>query len=108
MLQMGNIMKNPRIWLPPTIVSAITGPLATCVFHLEQNGFAIASGMGTCGLVGPIGVIVGWINGDGATVWDIVGLILVAIVVPALVSWAVSELMRRRGLIKPGDYKLDL
>ena len=108
MLQVPNLMRKPVLWLPAVTASLVGGPLATCVFHLEQNGFAIASGMGTCGLVGPIGVIVGWVNGDGATAWDIVGLILVAIVVPALVSWAVSELMRRRGLIKPGDYKLDL
>ena len=108
MLQIPNLMREPVLWLPAVAASLVGGPLATCVFRLEQNGFAIASGMGTCGLVGPIGVIVGWVNGDGATAWDIVGLILVAIVVPALVSWAVSELMRRRGLIKPGDYKLDL
>ena len=108
MLQIPNLMRKPVLWLPAVAASLVGGPLATCVFHLEQNGFAIASGMGICGLVGPIGVIVGWVNGDGATAWDIVGLILVAIVVPALVSWAVSELMRRRGLIKPGDYKLEL
>ncbi len=108
MLQVPNLMRKPVLWLPAVAASLVGGPLATCVFRLEQNGFAIASGMGTCGLVGPIGVIVGWVNGDGATAWDIVGLILVAVVVPALVSWAVSELMRRRGLIKPGDYKLEL
>lgn len=108
MLQVPNLMRKPVLWLPAVAASLVGGPLATCVFHLEQNGFAIASGMGTCGLVGPIGVIVGWVNGDGATAWDIVGLILVAVVVPALVAWAVSELMRRRGLIKPGDYKLEL
>ena len=108
MLQVPNLMRKPILWLPAVAASLVGGPLATCVFHLEQNGFSIASGMGTCGLVGPIGVIVGWVNGDGATAWDIVGLILVAVVVPALVAWAVSELMRRRGLIKPGDYKLEL
>ena len=52
MLQMGNIVKNPRIWIAPTLASAITGPLATCVFHMEMNGAAVSSGMGTCGLVG--------------------------------------------------------
>ena len=50
MLQMGNIVRNPRIWLPPTLASAITGPLATCLFRLKMNGAAVASGMGTCGL----------------------------------------------------------
>ena len=62
MLQMGNIVKNPRIWIAPTLASAITGPLATCVFHLEMNGAAVSSGMGTCGLVGQIGVYTGWVS----------------------------------------------
>ena len=61
MLQMGNIVKNPRIWLPATLASAITGPIATCLFHLQMNGAAVSSGMGTCGLVGQIGVYTGWI-----------------------------------------------
>ena len=62
MLQMGNIVRNPRIWLPAILSSAITGPIATCVFHLQMNGAAVASGMGTCGLVGQIGIYTGWIN----------------------------------------------
>ena len=62
MLQMGNIVKNPRIWIAPTLASAITGPLATCVFHFEMNGAAVSSGMGTCGLVGQIGVYTGWVS----------------------------------------------
>ena len=56
MLQMPNILRNPRIWIAPTLASAVTGPLATCLFHLEMNGPAVSSGMGTCGLVGQIGV----------------------------------------------------
>ena len=56
MLQMPNIVKNPRIWIPPTLASMITGPLATCLFKLEMNGAPVSSGMGTCGLVGQIGV----------------------------------------------------
>ena len=62
MLQMGNIIKNPRIWIAPTLASAITGPLATCLFHFEMNGAAVSSGMGTCGLVGQIGVYTGWVS----------------------------------------------
>ena len=62
MLQMGNIVRNPRIWIPPTIAAAICGPIATCIFQLQMNGAAIASGMGTCGLVGQIGVYTGWIT----------------------------------------------
>ena len=56
MLQMGNIVRNPRIWIPPTVASAITGPIATCIFRMEMNGAPVSSGMGTCGLVGQIGV----------------------------------------------------
>ena len=59
MLQMGNIVRNPRVWIAPILASAITGPLATCVFHLEMNGEPVSSGMGTCGLVGQIGVYTG-------------------------------------------------
>ena len=64
MLQMGNIVKNPRIWIPPTLASAVTGPIATCLFKLKMNGAAVSSGMGTCGFVGQIGVYSGWVK-DG-------------------------------------------
>ena len=62
MLQMGNIVKNPRIWIAPILTSAITGPLATCLFKLQMNGTPVSSGMGTCGFVGQIGVYTGWMN----------------------------------------------
>ena len=55
MLQMGNIVRNPKIWIPAIVTSAITGPIATCVFKLQMNGAAVNSGMGTCGLCGPAG-----------------------------------------------------
>ena len=83
MLQMGNIMKNPRIWIPPTLASVITGPLATCLFRMEMNGAAVASGMGTCGLVGQIGVYTGWVSDvsqglkPGITPMDWVGMLLI-------------------------------
>lgn len=62
MLQMPNIIKNPKVWIAPIAVSAVTGPVATCVFGMTMNGAAVSSGMGTCGLVGQIGVITGWFN----------------------------------------------
>lgn len=62
MLQMGNIIKNPKIAIPPILTSAITGPIATCIFKLKMEGPAISSGMGTCGLVGQIGVYTGWMQ----------------------------------------------
>lgn len=110
MLQMGNIVRNPRIWIPPTLASAITGPLATCVFKLEMNGAAVSSGMGTCGLVGPIGVITGWMNDPNATItaMDWIGLLLIAIVLPAVLTWLISLPLRRIGWIKENDLKLDL
>ena len=68
MLQMGNILKNPRVWLPAILTSAVTGPLATCVFRLEMNGPPVSSGMGTCGLVGQIGVWTGWLSPSVAAI----------------------------------------
>ena len=104
MLQMGNIVKNPRIWIPPTLAAAITGPVATCLFRLE-NGIAIASGMGTCGLVGPIGLL-NWPGFGGAFHW--LGLVLVCFVLPAVLTPLIAWPMRRLGWIKPGDCKLEL
>ncbi|MBQ4612975.1 MAG: PTS sugar transporter subunit IIC [Clostridia bacterium] len=114
MLQMGNIVRNPRIWIPATLASAVTGPIATCVFGLRMNGAPINSGMGTCGLCGPIGVITGWFdptNGAAAitpSAMDWIGLALVCIVLPALLTWLIGIPCRRLGWIKDGDLKLDL
>ena len=106
MLQMGNIVRNPRIWIPPTLASAVTGPLATCVFKLQMNGPAVSSGMGTCGLVGPIGVWTGWAQTGGGSALDWTGLVCIALVLPAVLSVAFSIPLRRAGWIRPGDMKL--
>ncbi len=114
MLQMPNLVKNPRCWIPPVLASAITGPLATCLFKLEMNGAPVSSGMGTCGLVGQIGVYTGWVNDIAAgtkaaiTATDWVGLILICFVLPAILSLVFCELLRKFGWIKQGDLKLDL
>ena len=114
MLQMGNIVRNPRIWIPPTLASAVTGPVATCIFGLKMNGAAISSGMGTCGLVGQIGVYSGWVNdvANGAkaaiTGFDWLGLVLVSFVLPAILSWLFALPLRKWGWIKENDLKLDL
>ena len=112
MLQMPNIIKHPQIWIAPTLASAITGPLAVCVFDLRMYGAAINSGMGTCGLLGPIGMILGWLdptygyNGDtGALQW--VGLALVCFILPAVLSFVFNEILRKIGLVKDGYMKLD-
>lgn len=112
MLQMGNIVKNPRIWIPPTLASAITGPIATCVFALKMNGPAVSSGMGTCGLVGQIGVYTGWLADmesglrTGITSMDWIGLILICFVLPALLSVLFCRILKKAGWIKENDLKL--
>ena len=113
MLQMGNIVKNPKIWISPILCSAITGPLATCVFHLEMNGAPVASGMGTCGLVGQIGVYTGWVNDvasgvkAGITGWDWLGLVLICFVLPAVLCPIFHMVAGKLGWVKPGDVTLD-
>ena len=117
MLQMGNIVKNPRIWIAPTLTSAITGPVATCLFKLRMNGAPVSSGMGTCGLVGQIGVFTGWTNpsedalAQGAEAitpgaFDWAGLILISFVLPAVIAPLINTGLKKIGWVKDGDMKL--
>ena len=117
MLQMPNILKNPKIWIPPIVASMITGPIATCIFRLEMNGASVNAGMGTCGLCGPIGVWTGWVaptakaieNGAAAispAAFDWLGLTLICVVLPAVICAAGGALLRRIGWIRPDDLKL--
>ena len=118
MLQMPNIVKNPRVWIPPTLASAITGPIATCVFKLEMNGAPVNSGMGTCGLCGQIGIWTGWLaptekavamgaTAIAPTAFDWLGLVLICFVLPGILTWIFGLLLRKIGWIKDGDLKLD-
>ncbi len=118
MLQMPNIIRNPKVWIPPTLASMITGPIASCLFKLEMNGAAVNSGMGTCGLCGPIGVWTGWLepsakaleNGAAAispTGLDWIGLLLICIVLPAVLTPLIAIPCRKLGWIKDGDLKLN-
>jgi uncharacterized membrane protein len=118
MLQMPNIVKNPRIWIAPIVTSAITGPIATCVFRMEMNGAAINSGMGTCGLCGPIGVWTGWLSPSetalergasalNAGAFDWLGLILICIVLPAVICPLLNLVLRKIGWVRDGDLKLE-
>lgn len=117
MLQMPNIVKNPLLWIPATLASAVTGPLATCLFQLEMNGAAINSGMGTCGLCGPIGIWTGWVSpsqdalNQGAvamvpTGFDWLGLVMICFVLPAVLTWVFGLLLRKIGWIREGDLTL--
>jgi uncharacterized membrane protein len=115
MLQMGNIVKNPKIWIPPTLASAITGPIATCLFRFQMNdpSGGVASGMGTCGMVGPIGVYAGWVNDvatgiKGAiTGMDWLAMALICFVLPAVFTWLIGIVCRKLGWIRDGDLKLN-
>ena len=118
MLQMPNIVKNPKIWIPPIVVSAITGPIATCIFRMEMNGAPINSGMGTCGLCGQIGVWTGWLAPSEAavakgaaaiapTAMDWLGLLLICFVIPAILCPIICNVLRKAGWIKEGDLKLE-
>lgn len=107
MLQMPNILHNPRIWIPPILSSAVTGPLATCIFKLEMNGPAVSSGMGTCGLVGQIGIYTGWIeSGKTIATFDWIGMFLICFILPAVLSIFFCELLRKKQWIMENDLKL--
>ena len=112
MLQMGNIVKNPRIWIPAIAASLVNGPLATCLFKLNMNGAAVNSGMGTCGLVGQLGVYSGWVaemeagKREAITSGDWLGLILISFVLPAVLALIFDYLARRLGWVHEGDMAL--
>lgn len=112
MLQMGNIVRNPKVWIAPTLASAITGPIATCVFKLRMDGAPVSSGMGTCGLVGQIGVYTGWVNdiAEGTkaaiTAFDWIGLVLISFVLPAVFSLIIHMGVVKLGWVRDGDLKL--
>ena len=118
MLQMGNIVRNPKIWIAPIVASAITGPIATCVFKLEMNGAPINSGMGTCGLCGQIGVWTGWVEPSAEAVakgavaisptgFDWLGLVLICFVLPAILCPIINAFCRKMGWVKDGDLTLN-
>ena len=105
---------NACVCITPTLVSMITGPIATCIFKLQMNGSPVSSGMGTCGFVGQIGVYTGWLSDIAAgtkaaiTTMDWIGLVLICFVLPAILSLLFCEILRKIGWIKEDDLKLDL
>ena len=102
MLQMPNIVKNPKIWIPPIVASAVLGPVATLGF--KMSNIPSGAGMGTSGLVGQVGTINAM--GNAPSVWLAIGLL--HFVLPALITLAVAMLLRKKGWIKEGDLKLDV
>lgn len=102
MLQMPNIVKNPLIWIPPTLSGAILGPIATVGF--QMSNIPSGAGMGTSGLVGQVGTINAM--GNAPSVWLAIGLL--HFVLPAVLTLIIAAFMRKKGWIKDGDLKLDV
>lgn len=102
MLQVSNIIKNPWILVPATLAGAIIGPLSTCVF--KMTNIAVGAGMGTSGLVGQIGTFTD-MGFSFDTLWKV---LLLQIFLPAVLTLIIDRIMRGMGLIKDGDYNLDL
>jgi len=98
MLQIPNIWKNWKIWIPPTLTSMILGPVSTCLLKMENN--SAGAGMGTSGLVGQFNAVA--VEGPSA----IPSLIIMHFILPAIISLLISEFMRKKGWIKYGDMKL--
>ena len=105
MLQVPNIVRHPQIWIPPILSSAILGPVSTMLFHMTNN--ATGSGMGTAGLVGPL---MTWqvMTQTEAQAIVMLKIVLIQFVLPAVITLLISEFMRRRRWIRPGDMKLEL
>ena len=105
MLQVPNIVRKPIIWIPAILSSAILGPVGTLALHMTSN--ATGSGMGTAGLVGQIMTWQVMTQTEAATV-VLVKILVIQVILPAVVTLAVSEFMRKKEWIKFGDMKLDL
>ncbi|SHH30131.1 PTS transporter subunit IIC [Tepidibacter thalassicus] len=99
MLQVPNIIKNPFIWIPPILTSAILGPLSTTVFKMKTN--SIGAGMGTSGLVGQISTMA--VMGKSS----ITNILILHFILPSIITFLISEFMRKKGYIKYGDMKIN-
>ncbi|MBQ8518512.1 MAG: PTS sugar transporter subunit IIC [Agathobacter sp.] len=106
MLQIGNIVKKPIIWLPAIVTSAILGPVSTMMFQMTNN--ATGSGMGTAGLVGQITTFQTMTAEGGEPVVVFIKMLIIQIILPALLSLGISEFMRKKGWIAEGDMKLNM
>ena len=106
MLQIPNIVRKPLIWLPPIITSAILGPISTVVLKMTNN--AIGSGMGTAGFVGPMMTYKTMIASGTSPVTTVIMILGIQIIAPAFLTYFIAEGMRRAGIIKAGDMKLDI
>lgn len=103
MFQVPNTIKNPWIWIPPTLASAILGPVSTMV--LKMKNIPLGAGMGTSGLVGQIGTFQAMAGENFTSLF--IKVIIIQIILPAILSFVIYEFMRKKNLIKDGDMKID-
>lgn len=106
MLQIGNIVKKPVIWLPAIIASAVLGPVSTMLVHMTNN--ATGSGMGTAGLVGQINTYQTMVAQGQAPAVVLAEIAVMHFILPAALAFAVSEFMRKKGWIQDGDMTLSV
>jgi uncharacterized membrane protein len=107
MIQMPNIVKHPIIWLPAIISSAVLAPISTAVLHMQSS--PIGSGMGSSGLVGQIAQFQTMVGDNGASpVITLIEILVMDFLLPAAITLAISEFMRKKGFIKNGDMLLDV
>ena len=104
MLQIGNIVRKPIIWLAPTLTAAILGPVSTVVFKMTNN--ALGAGMGTSGLVGPLATFATMTEAGADPTVLMIKIICLHFIAPAIIALAIHMLMKKIGLVKPGDMKL--
>lgn len=100
MLQMPNIVKNPKIWMPAITASAVLGPISSAILKMENN--SIGAGMGTSGFVGQFATI----DVMGGSPKVLIMILFMHFILPGVISYSVSQWMRKKGYIKPGDMKL--
>lgn len=106
MIQMPNIVRNIRIWIPPTIASLILGPISSAILKMTSN--AVGSGMGTSGLVGVISAFQVMTAEGRGTILVLIEILIMYFIAPAIISLGISEFLRKIGWIKSGDMKLSV
>lgn len=106
MLQIGNIVKKPIVWLPAILTSAILGPISTIVFKMTNN--ATGSGMGTAGLVGQFNAYADMTAAGTDAMLVLIEIALMHFILPGVLAFGISEFMRKKKWIKPGDMKLEV
>lgn len=106
MLHIPNIIKNWKIWIPPTLTAAITGPISTIIMKMENS--PIGSGMGTSGLAGQISTIAEMtkVGKSGGMLYF--NILILHFLLPAFLTWCFYIILKKINLIKKGDLKLDL